>query len=57
MLFELFRGFYISIPQNYALEAVSFWTEKHIDSLHCLFSIKFELESIQRILEKNNCTF
>ena len=46
-----------SIPHNYGLEAISFWIEKHPDSLHSRFSKVFVLESIKIILENNNCTF
>ena len=48
---------YTSIPHDYGLEAISFWIEKHPDSLHSRFSKGFVLESIKIILENNNCTF
>ena len=51
------KGLYISIPHNYGLEAISFWTEKHPESLHSRFLNGFVLESIKIILENNNCTF
>ena len=46
-----------SISHNYGLEAISFWIEKHPDSLHSRFSKGFVLESIKIILESNNCAF
>ena len=51
------KSLYINIPHNYGLEAISFWIEKHPDSLHSRFSKGFVLESIKMILENNNCTF
>ena len=39
------------------LEALSFWMEKHPDSLHWRFSKGFVLESIKIILENDDCTF
>ena len=51
------KSVYTSIPHNYGLEAISFWIEKHPDSLHSRFSKGFVLESIKIILENNICTF
>ena len=51
------KSLYTSIPHNYGLEAISFWIEKHPDSLHSRFSKGFVLESLKIILENNNCTF
>ena len=51
------KSLYTSIPHNYGLEAISFWIEKHPDSLHSRFSKGFVLESIKIILENNNCFF
>ena len=39
-----------SIPHDYDLEAISFWIEKHPDSVHS----KYSTESIKIILENNN---
>ena len=59
LLFVTFdlKSLYASIPHNYDLEAISFWIEKHPDSLHSRFSKGFVLESIKIILENNNYTF
>ena len=46
-----------SIHDNYGLEEISFWREKHPDSLYSRFLKGFVLESIKIILENNNCTF
>ena len=51
------KSLYVSISHNYGLEAISFWIEKHPDSLHLSFSKGFVLESIKIILENNNCAF
>ena len=51
------KGLYTSIPHNYDLEAISFWTEKHPESLHSRFLKGFVLENTKIILENNNCTF
>ena len=54
------NGLYTSILHNNGLDglkAISFWIEKHPDSLHSRFSKAFILECIRIILETNNCTF
>ena len=51
------KSFYTSVPHNYGLESISFWIERHPDSLHLTFPKGFVLESIKIILEINNCTF
>ena len=51
------KSLYTSISHDYGLEAISFWIEKHPDSLHSRFSKGFVLESIKIILENNNCSF
>ena len=51
------KSLYTSIPHSYGLEAISFWIEKHPDSLHSRFPKGFVLETIKIILENNNCTF
>ena len=51
------KSLYISVPDNYGLEAVSFWIEKHPDSLHSRFPKGFVVESIKIVLENNKCTF
>ena len=51
------NGLCTSILHNYGLKAISFWIEKHPDSLHSRFSKGFILECIRIILETNNCTF
>ena len=50
------KSLYTSITHNYDLEAVSFWIEEHLDSLHFRFSKGLILESIKLISENNNCT-
>ena len=50
------KSLYTSILHNYGLEAISFWIEKHPDSLNSRFSERFVLESIKMIIENNNCT-
>ena len=51
------KNLYTSITHDYGLEAISFWIDKHPDSLHSRFSKGFVMESIKIILENNNCTF
>ena len=51
------KSLYTSIPQNYGLAVISFWKEKHPDSLHSRFSKELVLERLKIILENNNCTF
>ena len=51
------KNLYTRILHNYGFEAMSFWKEKHPDSLHSRFSKAFVLESIKIILENNNCAF
>ena len=42
------KSLYTSIPHNYGFEAISFWIEKHPDTLHSRFSKGFELESMKK---------
>ena len=56
MTFDV-KSLYTSIPHNYNLEAISFWIEKHPDSLHMRLSKRFVLKSMKIILENNICTF
>ena len=49
------KSLYTSIPHDYGLEAITFWMEKHPDSLHSRFAKEFVLESIKIILENNDC--
>ena len=51
------KSLYTSIPHDYGLSAISFWIEKHPDSLHLRFWKWFVQESMKIILENNNCTF
>ena len=48
---------YTSIPHNYGIEAISFWLNKHPETMNDRFTKAFILESIKLILENNNCTF
>ena len=48
---------YTSIPHAYALEALSYWINKHPGSLHEIFNKQFVLESGKLIIKNNNCKF
>ena len=50
-------GLYSNILHEYGLEAIEYWLDKFIESLHPLFSEEFVLESVKFILENNILNF
>ena len=51
------KSLYTNIPHEYGLEAMSYWLNRHQDSLNPRFSKAFILESIEFILKNNNFMF
>ena len=48
---------YKSISQNFDIQAITRWIEKHPHTLHLIFSKQFFLKSIKTSLENNGCAF
>ena len=50
-------GLYSNILHGYGLEAIQYWFDKFLKSLHPRFSKEIVLESVKFILENNNLKF